>query len=196
MSMLLSICIPTYNRSQYLQSCLNSILCQLDEDMDIEIIISDNDSSDDTEKISRPYLTNAKLKYFKQSSNIGATKNFLKLVEKYAQGEFCWIVGDDDFLKQGALKEVIKLLEANKHDTDYIYASVESIDVEKYKSFNTLFDTSLLDEKFYVKNLNYEKDKKFEELISPRYSLFFWESLWLQFLEERFGCHTILILKE
>ena len=51
--MLLSICIPTFNRSEKLDNCLNSILIskQQYKETDFEICIADNNSSDDTKKI-------------------------------------------------------------------------------------------------------------------------------------------------
>ena len=50
---LLSISIPTYNRSVYLEECLNSIVQQIDinEKAKIEIYISDNGSTDDTYEV-------------------------------------------------------------------------------------------------------------------------------------------------
>ena len=51
---LLSICIPTYNRSGYLEQCLESIVHQERFD-EIEVIISDNCSTDDTEAVCKKY---------------------------------------------------------------------------------------------------------------------------------------------
>ena len=53
---LLSICVPTYNREIYLQECLDSIISQdsFDEDT-IEIIISDNASTDGTQSLIKKY---------------------------------------------------------------------------------------------------------------------------------------------
>ena len=54
---LLSLCIPTYNRSQYLKKSIDSIVCQKEFlDGKVEIVISDNASDDDTREVVKPYL--------------------------------------------------------------------------------------------------------------------------------------------
>ena len=52
--MLLSICIPTYNRPESLLNCLNSIAAQKNKN-DFEVCISDNCSKFKTEKLIRPF---------------------------------------------------------------------------------------------------------------------------------------------
>ncbi|EBH2219729.1 glycosyltransferase, partial [Salmonella enterica] len=49
--MLISFCIPTYNRKEYLEELLNSINNQEKFNLDIEICISDNASTDGTEEM-------------------------------------------------------------------------------------------------------------------------------------------------
>jgi glycosyltransferase involved in cell wall biosynthesis len=170
---ILSICIPTYNRSKFLQSCLNSIFSQLTDDLDVEILISDNKSTDNTKTVVTPYLQDERFRYFEQNENIGATKNFLKLVESYATGEFCWIVGDDDFLIQGALGAVFSIIKENKLSVDYFYASVSGLSVEEYNDYEGLFDTTQYEKLPKILQLDYEKIDSFEELISPKYSIIF-----------------------
>lgn len=69
---LLSICIPTYNRSWYLKNCLNSIICQHEfRTGSVEIIISDNASTDDTQFVVQEYTKiYNNIKYFKNPNNI------------------------------------------------------------------------------------------------------------------------------
>jgi abequosyltransferase len=69
---LISICIPTYNRKKYLKQCLDSIVNQdCFTENQIEIIISDNDSNDNTEKLVKEYQINYKnIKYFINDNNI------------------------------------------------------------------------------------------------------------------------------
>ena len=71
---LLSICIPTYNSSEYLAETLDSIVSQfIDEDIfsQVEIIISDNASPDDTTEIVESYQKNYKnILYFRNEANL------------------------------------------------------------------------------------------------------------------------------
>ena len=76
---LLSICIPTYNREKYLQECLESIIHQEGFNTeDIEIVISDNASQDNTTQLVETYKAKyPNIKYFRNVENIGAIRNVL-----------------------------------------------------------------------------------------------------------------------
>jgi abequosyltransferase len=71
---LLSICIPTFNRSPYLARTLDSIVCQREfsEGDEVEIVISDNCSDDDTASVVRGYLERfpGKIRYNRNDRNI------------------------------------------------------------------------------------------------------------------------------
>lgn len=74
---LLSICIPTFNRARFLKLTLDSIIGQSEFAQGlVEIVISDNCSTDDTEKIGRLYDdTYSMIRYFRNDENV-AGKNF------------------------------------------------------------------------------------------------------------------------
>ena len=112
----LSICIPTYNRSSYLKECLDSIAAQaVIIATKIEIVISDNNSSDDTETMvadfcsKNPFLN---IVYSKNETNIGPDRNFLKVIE-LASGKYCWFIGSDDMIAPGSLERIICELASN-----------------------------------------------------------------------------------
>lgn len=66
---LLSICIPTYNRASVLEKTLESIVKQLD--YEIEIVISDNQSTDNTEEVGRKYAEQYdNIKYYRNEVNV------------------------------------------------------------------------------------------------------------------------------
>lgn len=69
---LLSICIPTYNRCGYLQNSLNSIICQREfQDGRVEVVISDNASTDETEALGKEYASRYKnIRYFRNYENV------------------------------------------------------------------------------------------------------------------------------
>ncbi len=116
----LSFCIPTYNRSNYIRQTLTSISDQIIEagwtDC-IEICVSDNASTDNTDEEIHNFQADypsVKLVYSKNDENLGADRNYLRVVE-LASGEYCWLFGSDDALVPGAVKS---LLSEIKHKFD------------------------------------------------------------------------------
>lgn len=69
---LVSICIPTYNRAPYLKKCLDSLVCQSEFQQGlVEIVVSDNDSTDDTEELAKKYsATYPNFHYYKNKTNV------------------------------------------------------------------------------------------------------------------------------
>lgn len=100
----LSICIPTYNRKDCLQELLDSILAQADDSNPVEICISDDASSDDTETLVHGYQNKyPHLLYYRFPENMGLDRNLLKAAD-LAQGEYCWLMGNDDKVEPDAVK--------------------------------------------------------------------------------------------
>lgn len=108
--MRLSICIPTYNRAHTLQVLLDEVATQVELSglsANIEIVVCDNASSDDTAAvIARFGNTGLKLTYFQQPSNLGFGRNLNQAVS-LATGDYCWLMGSDDVPAPGALAEVL-----------------------------------------------------------------------------------------
>lgn len=101
----LSICIPTYNRAKFLRETIASIISQATEE--VEIIISDNASSDNTAEMVGQYRAIfPSIIYYRHSENIGADRNYLKAVE-LASGEYCWLFGSDDIMKENAIAKIL-----------------------------------------------------------------------------------------
>ena len=93
---LLSICIPTFNRSIQLASILLDLqACSAILGDQIEILVSDNCSSDATEELVEAFSHDFPIKYFRQDVNTGPTSNYLFLLSQ-AIGTYCWVTGDDD----------------------------------------------------------------------------------------------------
>lgn len=112
---LISICIPTYNRGAFLPDLLRSIAKERDALPDdlralgLEVVISDNCSSDDTPAQAASFNDLFDLTYLRQTENIGPDRNFLAVVAA-AHGQFCWLMGSDDILEQGGLLRVMQAL--------------------------------------------------------------------------------------
>jgi glycosyltransferase involved in cell wall biosynthesis len=108
---LLSICIATYNRAQYIGQTLESIIPQLTAE--VEIVVVDGASTDGTGDIVRKYAeTCRQLKYIRLSAKGGVDQDYCVAVEQ-AEGEMCWLFPDDDLLKPGAVSAVLEKSEWN-----------------------------------------------------------------------------------
>lgn len=109
---LVTVGIPTYNRSRILPRAIKSILNQTYKN--IEIIISDNCSTDKTASICKSYAnSNKHIRYFHQSSNYGYLFNYL-FVLRLAKGKYFMWASDDDFRNPTYIKDVVDLLESDR----------------------------------------------------------------------------------
>lgn len=109
MTATLSICIPTYNRAGYLKECLNSILIAVaGYEREIEIVISDNASTDGTGDVIRAFQgTHPWIRYHRNEKNIGADRN-IYAVATMGEGEYIWVIGDDDKIEPEAIERVFE----------------------------------------------------------------------------------------
>ena len=103
----LSILIPAYNVERWLPRCLNSILSQVEDD--IEIVIVDDGSTDTTLQCANEFAekwNNIRV-YSKHNEGVGAARNYL--LDK-ACGEFICFVDSDDYIAEGALQHILSEL--------------------------------------------------------------------------------------
>lgn len=110
---LLSICIPTFNRAIYLEKTLVSIVSDknfINTD-DIEIVISNNCSTDNTDEICQKFANKYpnKIKYIKQAKTVKAD-NHIFTVPNYATGKFVKINNDTCTYRTDAISKILKLL--------------------------------------------------------------------------------------
>lgn len=109
----LSICIPTYNRSRFLQELLNSIATSIERAGvavgKVEICISDNASTDDTAEAVHNWQaahTAVPLRLAIQAVNNGPDSNYLAAAE-LATGDNVWFMGSDDTVPSDAVSKVL-----------------------------------------------------------------------------------------
>lgn len=90
----ISIGIPVYNGLPYIREVIDGLLCQTFDDF--EIVISDNASNDGTEDLLRDYAArDARVKYFRNSTNIGLIPNYNRVFELASAPYFKWSAADD-----------------------------------------------------------------------------------------------------
>ena len=108
--MRLSICIPTHNRYPFLKWTVSRLK---EIQGDIEIVISDNHSDDDTRCIQLQGV-----RYIEQYENIGAFPN-LRAALLAGQGEYVCYCGDDDYLLDDRLQEALDWMDAHPEVVAY-----------------------------------------------------------------------------
>jgi glycosyltransferase involved in cell wall biosynthesis len=110
-----SILMITYNHEDFIETAIRSIIKQLE--IDFELIISDDCSTDKTPIIIRELLENEDckeyVKFFKQDPNIGMIRNFLFALEN-CKGEYvAFCEGDDFWTDNLKLRKQINILDSN-----------------------------------------------------------------------------------
>jgi abequosyltransferase len=122
---LLSICIPTYNRANFLEQTLESIVKQkrFQESNDVEIVISDNCSDDNTRNVSLDFLNKygEKIRYFRNDKNI-FDSNFEKVLS-HGKGLFLKLNNDTLMQKEGSLDMILQTIEENKESKNILFFS-------------------------------------------------------------------------
>lgn len=155
---LLSISIPTYNRSKKLEQCLRHIVCQFENEQvknAVEIVVSDNASDDDTAQVVKKFQESFdNIQYFRNENNLGIDKNIINSVVR-ANGKYCWHIGDDDFIANGSLKFLIEFLskkEISVLTVDYrFFTNTEESLKEDAGASKTLITYTDSAEEFYKK---------------------------------------------
>lgn len=116
--MRLSLCIPTYNRAELLRAMLDRLIIQVEALPDawreqIEVFVSDNASPDATQEVIadlRERHPRCILRSFRQERNLGPDVN-IHTAAKRADGEFVYLLSDDDLLLPGALAKLTSLID-------------------------------------------------------------------------------------
>jgi len=147
---LVSICIPTYNRSKYLKQTIESLVVQ-DEFISgrVEIVISDNASTDNTEEVVKIFTEKyTNIKYYKNVDNI-KDENFPIVLDR-ASGVLRKLNNDTFKHSKGSLKIICDIVDNynKKNDSHYAFNEIQKIiakENEKYKNDIILFKEVAID---------------------------------------------------
>jgi len=115
----LSILIPTFNRANKLFRLLRFVASEIansDIREQVQVLISDNASTDDTCKIISEFSTSHfKFYYFRQEQNQGFDGN-LRFLYNQAQTDYVWYLADDDMPLSGSISTIIRAIQDNNPD--------------------------------------------------------------------------------
>tara|TARA_B100000927_G_scaffold113045_1_gene91348 strand:- start:37472 stop:38275 length:804 start_codon:yes stop_codon:yes gene_type:complete len=108
---LVSVCIPTYNSSEFISECLDSVISQSLENF--EIIIADNCSSDNTVEIIKK-MNISNIKIIQNKKNVGMAKNF-NIVCNEASGKYIKLLPSDDRIAINSLQKSLESFETHNN---------------------------------------------------------------------------------
>ncbi len=104
---LVSILIPTYNRANYLCWAIDSALAQTYRN--IEIIVHDDASTDDTPQILTKYRSNPRIRLIRTRTNHSMIGGW-NYIQSKAKGEYIKFLGSDDLLEPNCVSELIRAM--------------------------------------------------------------------------------------
>ena len=130
----ISVIVPVYNTEKYIEKCLQSILSQTMND--IEIIVVNDGSTDNSEnvikQIEKNNNTKIQIKYFKKEN--GGLSDARNYGVKKATGKYISFIDSDDYIDKNLYKNLEEYI--NK-DIDVIKFKMETVD-ENYKTIEKL----------------------------------------------------------
>lgn len=161
--MLLSICIPTFNREKYLKENIDEIISQIVElpPNTVEICISDNASTDSTKELIYYYVNKypqLTIRYNLNNINLGADRNFI-IAMQMATGSYSWLIGSDDVIVLDSINEILNYLNHNREIGIILFNRINcSINMEPW---STKDQSTFLRED--IENQIFDFSKRFEE---------------------------------
>lgn len=128
---LVSILIPVYNREEFVGSCIQSAMGQTIDDL--EIIVVDNASTDNTWNICQQYANkDSRIRLFQNDTNLGPVRNWQRCIGE-AKGNFGKILFSDDLIHSHFLEKTLPYIEDNS--VAFVFSRV-CIGEEEWKGHN------------------------------------------------------------
>lgn len=127
-----SVIVPIYNVEKYLEKCINSLLSQTLED--IQIILVNDGSKDNSGNIAKEYEKNNKDRVIYVEKENGGLSDARNYGLKYATGDFIAFLDSDDYIEKNAYEEMYnKAIEENADyvECDFIWEFPNKIRVDK-----------------------------------------------------------------
>ncbi len=168
MSIKLSICIPTYNRANFLKQQLETLdqaLSNSKYSSQVEIVFRDNASPDNTQEVIKKFAQKYPVKNAINEENIGLTRNLLRVPEE-ASGEFVWLLGDDDFVKPEAIDSIFSHFSTYPNAEGIVVAHGIEYEKNRANTFDKLKNKEVINYpySFAKKNTKVSFLNKFEEV--------------------------------
>lgn len=151
--MLISFIIPIYNGEKYLNKCIDSILNQTITSVDFEIICIDDCSTDNSVGIIKGFQkNNSNIKLIENQKNL-KTATVCNIGLDNAQGDYIWIIGQDDWIHEDSIKKLTSIV--NTKLPDVIAFNYRRVDFSE----NELHSAEVFDNSDLVKGADYIRSK-------------------------------------
>jgi glycosyltransferase involved in cell wall biosynthesis len=156
MTYLLTIAIPTYNRAIFLAKQLERLKNQIQNHGNVEILICDNCSSDNTKLIAQSFKQfSSNVTYIQQERNIGLDGNILSCYEN-AKGKYIWFLSDDDIIFDDAVSRVCDFISSQEFSVAaFSFCDNNRIkdcnkEIKYYRQYNDFLDSMAVEDFFKV----------------------------------------------
>jgi len=125
-SMLVSIIVPTYNCENYIEQALDS--CLLQGHGELELLISDDQSTDTTSLKIQAWLNKYQQKFYRaefflQPKNLGVTANTQFLL-KHAQGNYVRLLEGDDILVDNSIRRQLEFIQNSPEEIQFLFSDL------------------------------------------------------------------------
>ena len=142
--MKISVIIPCYNSSKYIEKCILSVLNQTYKN--IEIIVIDDGSSDNTRELIKKYDV---ISIFKENGGVSSARN---MGLKIASGEYITFIDSDDYVSSNYIESIVNII------NDYSYDIIETPLLFEFYKKNKLLTYTEYKLKSDRKSLNFSKE--------------------------------------
>lgn len=129
MNELVSIIMPSYNTANYIEASIESVQHQTYENW--ELIIVDDCSTDNTDEIVKPLLSDARIRYLKNEKNSGAAISRNRALRE-AKGKWIAFLDSDDLWLPEKLEKQVTFMEQNGYH--FSYTNYEEINMAGEKT--------------------------------------------------------------
>lgn len=161
MSDLISIIVPIYNASEYLDQCIKSILNQTYTEL--EVVLIDDGSTDSSAGICAKYQKTDKRIQLISQENRGSVAARRTGIDA-AKGEYIGFVDADDYIEPDMFEKLY--CKIKEHDADFIHSGMISEGKKIYGYSESFVDFSVLDRASYIRDNIFEKPTMFFALWS------------------------------
>ena len=189
-----SVIVPIYNVEKYLEKCLDSLVNQTLED--IEIILVNDGSTDNSGEIAKKYANKYKDKIIYLEKENGGLSDARNYGLEYVKGDYISFVDSDDYISKNLYSELVKYMD---EDYDMIKFKILTVDLKNNKIIENKtekFENKTGEEAF---DILYKTDKMTEVAWGYLYKASFWKEnnfkYSINMYHEDFGLTPLVILK-
>lgn len=136
---LVSILIPNYNHSRYLDECITSAINQTYSNL--EIIVLDNASEDNSVEVAKKYMKDSRVRVCRNGKNILNTS--YTILDRLSNGKYKMLLCADDYIESTFVEKAVKIMEAYPNigyvhvERDFITDKGQKLDLDFF--FNCSF---------------------------------------------------------